>query len=309
MPVASAGATVAVSVSSWPAFLPPVTASVVVVGVAAGTVTSTTCTRETGSAFWCWNTSSCPSAAPVPLCTGMVTPSSPSVENEPGDVVVEPERRVVRVHRERLGRVQDAGVGRRVVGRGVHGDRRGGPDGDAGPVEPDRGDEDVAVEHAGVDAPGEPVDELDVEVLARVVVERRGDGDVGVVVVLLDHRLQVVGAVTVDVDVDDGDDVAAERGPLPVGRDADAEQARGRVATGCGDRRCRGGPADVPDVTGGGGRRRRDEPRDVLELGARGAEDQRRGQRVPATGRHTATARSRGPPSPRRRRRRRPGRP
>ena len=83
VPVASAGATVAVSVSSWPAFLPPVTASVVVVGVAAGTVTSTTCTRETGSAFWCWNTSSCPSAAPVPLCTGMVTPSSPSVENEP----------------------------------------------------------------------------------------------------------------------------------------------------------------------------------------------------------------------------------
>ena len=58
VPVASAGATVAVSVSSWPAFLPPVTASVVVVGVAAGTVTSTSCTRETGSAFWCWSTSS-----------------------------------------------------------------------------------------------------------------------------------------------------------------------------------------------------------------------------------------------------------
>src|SRR6478735_6340063 len=83
VPVAAEGATVALSVSSLPAVFGPLTASVVVVGVATGTVTSTSCTRETGSAFWCWNTSSWPSAAPVPLWTGMVLPSAPSEENEP----------------------------------------------------------------------------------------------------------------------------------------------------------------------------------------------------------------------------------
>ena len=216
-----------------------------------------------GSAFWCWNTSSCPSAAPVPLCTGMAAPSAPSVENEPGDVVVEPERRVVRVHRERLGRVQDAGVGRRVVGVRSYTEIVGvDPAGMPAQSSPIGATRTLLSNTPDSMVAGEPVDELDVEVLAGVVVERRGDGDVGVVVVLLHDRLQVVRAVTVDVDVDDGDDVAAERGPLAVGRDADAEQARGRVAAGCGDRGCRRGPAHVPDVTGGGGRRRRDEPRD-----------------------------------------------